>query len=267
MKFDDNSLKEILQSGSYVSVEDLKKAESYAKSHRGSLVDYLMTEGLITMDLLGQAVAEAFKVTYADLNTNQPTREQVLKIPEEFAKQYRAVLFSESQTSYTIATDNPVASGLKEALAQLFPAKKITLAYSLPDDIDASFIYYRKPLSTRFAKIIESKERVAPEIIEEIFEDALAFKSSDIHFEPQDKELAVRFRIDGVLQEAARFDKQYYENILNRIKVQSNLRIDQHFAAQDGSLRFRGKNQTIDMRVSVVPTLEGEKIVIRILAH
>ena len=112
-----------------------------------------------------------------------------------------------------------------------------------------------------------SQTRVAPEIIDEIVADALAFKASDIHFEPQEKEVVVRFRVDGVLHEAGRFAKEVYENILNRIKVQAHMRIDEHFSAQDGAIRFVKEKGTVDMRVSVIPTLDGEKVAIRLLAE
>ncbi|NTU69945.1 type II/IV secretion system protein, partial [bacterium] len=77
-----------------------------------------------------------------------------------------------------------------------------------------------------------------------------------------------RFRIDGVLQEAGRFPKEYYENILNRVKVEARLRIDEHYSAQDGAIRYtlKGKDDSVDVRISIVPTLDGEKIVLRLLA-
>lgn len=263
-----DNIKDILLKGNYVSAEDIKKAQAWAKTNKSTVKEYLLTQGLITKDILGQAMAEHFKVPYADLNTKSPSREQVLKIPQEIAATHRVVLFSDDETSMTIATDNPL--GAKPLLSQLharFPNKKISLAYSVSEDIDSCFIHYRKPLETRFSEIVASQTRVAPEIIEEIVADALAFKASDIHFEPQEKEVVVRFRVDGVLHEAGRFTKEVYENILNRIKVQAHLRIDEHFAAQDGAIRFVKETDTVDMRVSVIPTLDGEKITIRLLAQ
>ncbi|MEK9143006.1 MAG: ATPase, T2SS/T4P/T4SS family, partial [Patescibacteria group bacterium] len=250
-----DNIKDILLKGNYVSAEDIKKAQAWAKTNKSTVKEYLLTQGLITKDILGQAMAEHFKVPYADLNTKSPSREQVLKIPQEIAATHRVVLFSDDETSMTIATDNPL--GAKPLLSQLharFPNKKISLAYSVSEDIDSCFIHYRKPLETRFSEIVASQTRVAPEIIEEIVADALAFKASDIHFEPQEKEVVVRFRVDGVLHEAGRFTKEVYENILNRIKVQAHLRIDEHFAAQDGAIRFVKETDTVDMRVSVIPT-------------
>lgn len=266
-------IKDILVKGNYVSAEDIQKAADWAKTNKSSVDEYLLTQGVITKDILGQAWSEFYKVPYADLNTKIPAREQVLKIPENMATANRVVLFAETESGITITTDNPPrASMLQSQLNIIFPQKKIGFAYSVSEDIDACFIHYRKPLETRFSEIVSSQTRVAPEIIDEIVADALAFKASDIHFEPQEREVIVRFRVDGVLHEAGRFNKLVYENILNRIKVQAHLRIDEHFSAQDGAIRFiKGKDSSsikpVDMRISVIPTLDGEKITIRLLSE
>lgn len=262
---EDTELKKILLGGKYVTERDFAKAESDAKKNRYSVLAALFSEGIITKDLLGQAIAESFGVPYADLNSNQPAREQVLIIPEEIAKKFHVVLFEQADASVAVTTDMPMEAGLREALTPVFLNKKITLSYSLSEDISAAHIHYQKSLDTRFSKIVEKQGRVAPELLDEIFLDALAFHASDIHFELHVKDVVVRFRIDGVLHEAGRFPKEYYGNIVNRVKVMSSMRIDEHFAAQDGSLQFMHDEKTIDMRTSIAPTISGEKIVLRVL--
>lgn len=260
-------ISQILVDGDYVAAEEMQKAQKSAKDERLSLADYLLDTGMITKDLLGQAIAEHFGVAYADLNSDPPERETVLKIPEDIAYKHKAVLFKEGKEENVIATDNPGQPDLQASLATLFPLKKIKIAYSLTGDIESVFIHYRKTLETRFSGILAKKGKIAPEIIDEIIQDALLYRASDIHFEPQDKDVVIRFRIDGVLHEAGRIAKEYYPNILNRVKVQAQLRIDEHFSAQDGAIRFSKDNKTTDMRVSVMPTVNGEKIVIRVLSE
>jgi type II secretory ATPase GspE/PulE/Tfp pilus assembly ATPase PilB-like protein len=267
MKLDEKQLHNVLVKGNYVTEEDFDKAVAFAKKHRVAASEYFLTEGLLTKDLLGQALAESYQVPYADLNSYQPTKEWVQRIPEPVARAYHAIAFTESADTIVITTDNPQNAQLTAELAKIFPGKKLQLAYSLTEDIEAGFVHYRKPLETRFAKIIKEDVRVAPNLIVEIFEDALTVNASDIHFEPTAKDILVRFRVDGVLYDAGRFPKSFYENILNRVKVQAYLRIDEHFAAQDGSMRYERSSGRVDMRVSVVPTIDGEKIVIRVLAH
>lgn len=267
MRSNDTKIKSVLLSGNYVTEEDVQQAESAAISNRVSFVDALFSKGTLTKDLLGQAMAESFGVPYADLNSHPPTRESALALPIDMAQKFRAVLFSGSPGKYTVATDDPDQPGLKEAIESALPGNAISFSFSLSEDIDAVFsMYHRKTLETRFSKIIESDRRVAPEILREILSDALSFKASDIHFEPEEDSVLVRFRVDGVLQSAGRLPREYYATVLNRIKVESRLRIDEHFAAQDGSMRFEGDGVAADFRTSIIPTVNGEKTVLRALS-
>ncbi len=266
MKLDDKAIRELLLKEEYITEADISDAEVFTKEHHASFVDYLIQKNLISKGLLGQAIAESLRVPYADLKSAAPSPRQVQTIPEEIGKKYRIVLFEWDEKKITIATDAPEQDGLPLVVAQLYPGRTTSIAYALPEDIDAALVHYQKSLETRFSAIIEKHERIAPELLEEIFEDALAYNASDIHFEPRRADVLVRFRIDGVLREAGQIPKEHYENILNRIRVQSNLRIDDHFAAQDGSLRYERNGKVVDMRTSIVPTVEGEKVVLRVLA-
>lgn len=260
------TLGQILLEGSYVTKEEIEKAEQTAKDREMSLADYLIAEDILSKDILGQATAESLHLPYVDIGSHRPSKEQVLRIPEDVAMKYRVVLLKQSDTGVVIATDNPNYAESLGDLRKVFPAHKVTFEYAISDGIDAVLTFYRKTLNTRFSKIIEGQKHVAPEILEEIFEDALTYNASDIHFEPQGEQIIVRFRIDGVLQKAGDIPSIYYENILNRVKVQSQLRIDEHYRPQDGSLRYEAKDVAVDMRTSIVPTVLGEKIVLRVLA-
>lgn len=236
MKIPNENIKEILVAGSYISDEDIKRAEALVKAGGVTFVDALLRDGVVNNDIIGQAIAESYKVPYSDLNSAAITPDQIRKIPEEVAKRLRVVLFLDDEKEITVTTDNPTTEGIEKEMKTLFPGKKIQITYSLGEDIESMYVHYEKPLDTRFSKIIAESDRVAPEILEEIFDDAITYKASDIHFEPQPTLVLIRFRVDGVLHEAGRLPKEYYENVLNRIKVKSALRIDEHYAAQDGSL-------------------------------
>lgn len=165
------------------------------------------------------------------------------------------------------ATSRFSLTGAKKEDRQKY-AGAIQLIYAPKGVIDSLFVHYRKPLATRFQAIIDEQRKVAPEIIEEIFNDAIELRASDIHFEPQDKIVIVRFRVDGVMHEAGRIPKEYYEGVVNRIKIAANMKIDEHFAAQDGAIRYETPSgSTMDIRVSIVPVVDGEKIVLRLLSE
>jgi type IV pilus assembly protein PilB len=143
---------------------------------------------------------------------------------------------------------------------------KIVLVFSSQENINSALRHYRKPLATRFQSIIEQQGKVAPEILGEIIDEAIELRASDIHFEPQGDIVIVRFRVDGVLHEAGRIQKIHYEGVVNRVKIEANMRIDEHFGAQDGAIRHKTSNGPMDIRVNIVPIVDGEKIVMRLLA-
>jgi type IV pilus assembly protein PilB len=258
-----DKIKSLLLSEHYISEEDSAKAEAGA-ADSAAYIDYLIKAELLDRTLLGQALAEGYKLSFANLGVNQVDRDQVNKIPEEIAREQRVVVARADDTVVVLATDKPEGIDAKK-LKPLFPKHKLQLAYTLPEYISAAFELYEQPLSTRFSQIISTSMRVAPEIVDEILKDALNFRASDIHFEPRPDTVTIRFRVDGSLREAGTVPKEYYENMLNRIKVESGMRIDEHLTAQDGALQRVLGERRVDLRVSLVPTVEGEKVVMRVL--
>lgn len=263
---DESKLKEILISESYVSKEDMAKADAEAAAHQSKTIDVLLENKLISNETLDQAIAEYFDVPYTDTET-LPDKELVMKLPESFAKKYNAVLYKETDSSFSIATSDPKQDGILEAASKYLSKKKIIITYGRQEGINNALLYYRKTLSARLIEIIKTEQPAAPDLLKEIFLEALIDHASDIHFEPQEKDAVIRFRIDGLLHEAVKISKDNYDNILNLVKVQANVKIDDHFSAQDGSIRFEDQNNVVDMRVSIVPIVDGEKITLRLLSH
>lgn len=267
MQISNDKIREVLISKKYLTSDDIKKAEIASKKAKLSIIDYIKYEHLIPKDLLVEVVAEAMGVCCVNLNLKPPLPELVLAIPEGIARKYKLVVYKQDQKTVNIATDDPLDKERLELVKKIFPLKDIIFCFAFPQDIELCFINYRKALDTRFNKIIAKDVRIAPEIIEEIIEDALSFHASDIHFEPQEKQVLIRFRIDGLLHDAGDINKEYYESMLNRIKVQAHLRTDEHFAAQDGAIRYSKDATQADLRVSILPTVDGEKVVIRVLSE
>lgn len=259
-----DKIKSILVKGSYITEADSKAAEQ--TSHDSSeYVENLIRKELLNKRLLGQALAEGYKIPFVDLDASPVAKENLLLISEEIARRNRVVYVKSSDSVVAIATDKPESVDTKE-LQAIFPKKSIRLAYTLPEYIETAFNLYEQPLETRFSKIISAGERVAPEIVDEIIRDALTYRASDIHFEPQVDVVIVRFRVDGNLREAGKLPKENYENVLNRIKVEGGMRIDEHLTAQDGAIQRRTESFSADIRVSLVPTVQGEKVVMRVLS-
>jgi type II secretory ATPase GspE/PulE/Tfp pilus assembly ATPase PilB-like protein len=258
------TIKAILLKESYVSEADNAAAEKVAGGSSEAYIEYLIRQELLSKSLLGQSIAEAYQLAYVDLERTPPSQSEIKNIPEDLARANRVIYIKENTTTVGLVSDRPDKVDIK-ALVAVFPGKDIDLAYTLPEYITKALTLYQQALETRFTRIIEQGSRVAPEIVDEIIRDALTFRVSDIHLEPQADKVIIRFRIDGALREAGVLPKQYYENILNRIKVESGMRIDEHFLAQDGSIRYENDEVQADLRVSLVPTVAGEKIVMRVL--
>ncbi len=297
MQLNNQELGKILVAQSYLSEEELQDVLRDADERRIDLRLVLFERRLLTADLLENALCEYYKLPFYDLGGKPPSREAVAALPEEFARTHSCVVVEFTpKEKITVATADPLQDNLEAAvrlnvgqanmiqlpekgakakkgfwsktehLPDPFPGT-VTFCYAPKSAISNAFTLYHKPLATRFQAIIGEQKKVAPEILEEIFQDAMNLKASDIHFEPQETDVIVRFRVDGVMHEAGRLPKQFYEGIVNRIKIESNLRIDEHYAAQDGAIRYKSKAGTMDVRVSIIPIVDGEKVVMRLLSE
>lgn len=298
MHITNQELGKILLAQSYLNETELQDVLQEAESRRIELKTILFERRLLTSELLENALSEYYKLPFYDVIAKPPAREVISVLPEEFSRTWNAVAVAYTpEKNITVAVSDPAQEGLTEAIkanvghakyvltgAQAAKQKKsfwgkektaqvpkftgeVTLVYSPKGSINTAFGLYRKALATRFESIIKNQKKVAPEMLEEIFADAMGLKASDIHFEPQETDVIVRFRVDGVMHEAGRLPKAFYEGIVNRIKIEANLRIDEHYAAQDGAIRYKSKSGTMDVRVSIIPIVDGEKVVMRLLSE
>src|SRR3989344_4399119 len=268
MALTDQEILQILLRSKYITPDEAVAAQVKAAKSKTGILQRLYEQQLINKDLLGQAVSEFFKFPYFDLNSHPADPKLVKTLPEILAKKYELVLLANDGKNIILTTADPrLESEIQTEIRTLFPnVQNFKLYYSLTEDIQATFEYYKSSLEARFFDIYQQNVKIAPTILEEIYLDALANKASDIHFEPLKKEVVIRFRIDGILREVGRISRDLYTNILNKIKVESRLRIDQHFAAQDGAIRLEIQGRSIDLRVSIVPILDGQKVAIRLLS-
>lgn len=182
------------------------------------------------------------------------------------ARKYNAILYSEDTKSIRIATDNPEQPALLQFIKTIFPDKKISIDYSFLEDIKTAFVHY-EPLETKLSQLLGNFRSKTEDIVNEIFKEAVRQKVSDVHIEPHEKINLIRFRVDGILHTIAQINLEVHAMVLNRIKILSNLRIDEHKASQDGAMRLDLGEVAVDLRVSIIPTLEGEKAAIRVLSQ
>ena len=232
------------------------------------VVKELLRQKIITRDLIGQAISESYKISYYDLSNKEIPKENLSVLSADISQEYQIVYIGEENNKVHFTTAMPEKIDfLKESLAKYFPKKTIQLTYSLQEDISLILDTVKMPLEERFLEIMAQEDLGISDIFKEIVEEALKLMASDIHFEPLPNDITLRLRIDGKLNKVANISKEIYSNLLNRIKVLAHLRIDEHFAPQDGAIRFISLDKRIvDLRVSIVPILDGEKVAIRVLS-
>ncbi len=265
-RIDNQKLSEILLKEKYLNENALEKALPEAERRGVSLQTILVEGGFLTRDLLGQAIAEHYGVPYADLNSRPPEADLVNLLPEDVARGLEAVVFQKTP-KLVVATGDPEQSDLKKKLEAALKTKEFSLAFSLTEDIESAFVHYRKPLETRFAQLASSGVRMVADLLDTIFADAALLRASDVHIEPHEKQTLVRFRIDGVLHDAGHIPREYHDSLINRIKVLSKLRTDEHKEIQDGTIHWRLDGHNVEFRVSIAPIYDGEKAVLRVLAY
>ena len=268
---DDAQLGDILVEEHYVAAEDLARRPADV-----GLTSYLISEGLITKPLMGQAIAEHFGVKYLDLAKAKYDDALFAQLPEIVATSQRGVIVNRSAKGVRLALEDPANIEFISAVEKKI-GERVIAHYALPADIESALTRYKADIRASFQAIFnrlddgdvssEQRDMVVSDVVDLIVDAGHRNGTSDIHLEPDRKQVLVRFRIDGVLHDVLELEPVFYLSVLSRIKILSKMRTDQHRAAQDGKFRFTAEDKsTIDVRVSVVPTNNSENVVMRLLS-
>lgn len=242
-------------------------------AREGQEIDVFLSKKCgVTDDQIGQAIATARAWKFVSVSSLAIDPAVLNLIPEIAAKAYRAAAFELDLARKTmkIATTDP---GNTDTLATI--AKKSGYAvepfYCTPLAFERLIALYRSDLSAAVKRLIDEL-RAAPDkednivsLVNAFMEYAYDNRASDIHIEPQKRQVIVRFRIDGILHEVAAYGKDLHDKIISRLKIMSRLRTDEHGAPQDGRMLFSSGTISFDVRVSIVPVTDGENVVMRLL--
>ncbi len=276
MKLDQQTIVDILVKENYITSEDIAAAEQASAEHNTSKIDFLLQKNILTKDILGQAVAEHYQVRFVDVSKHKIDDAVFFTIPEIVARAQQVVGLSRTQEGVLVAMSDPGDMEMRQLLAKRYN-ETIIPVFALPEAIEAEFKRYAVDLQTQFGNIVQAmsadevdldaKNQKITEAVDVILEAGVRNNASDIHMNPQEKHVTVRFRIDGMLHDVLTIEKPLYEYLLSRIKILAKMRTDEHRTAQDGKFRFTDQQgQYIDVRVSVVPTTNQENIVMRLLS-
>ncbi len=289
MSVEDNQLYKFILDSGLVTRADLDAAKKETESSKKRLGDILVAQGKITADNLRRMYAYVLGIPFVDLKGKKVPFEVLSLIPEPIARTHNIIAFKKTDTTLEVAMLD-----VNDLSAIDFIKKKVQLKILARltdvDSVREALVQYQKSLKAEFGDIIQKEtesirmiseekgEAVSEEdlkkiaeglpvvrIVDTLVKHAILQNASDIHIEPMEEQVLVRYRIDGLLHDAMVLPRQAGASITARIKVLSNLKLDEKRLPQDGRFKVDVNNEKVSFRVSILPTYYGEKTVMRLL--
>ena len=283
------SFETILLDRSWVSAQDLEKARQRRKPGQ-EIADVLVDMGALEPQRLASALAQEYQLPFvAQIDEHGVAAELIAKIPINYAKKNRLLPLSADGDGITVAIADPAnydalddlhvlfskaiepvvapAGVIAQAINRAYDQATTTSAQDLMIDLDEERLdLVASELASEPRDLLEADD-AAPiiKLVNGLLSQAVKDRASDIHIEVFEQELVVRFRVDGMLYDVLSPPKRFHPAITSRVKVMSGLNIAEKRLPQDGRIRVRIAGRDIDIRVSVIPTAFGERIVLRLL--
>jgi type IV pilus assembly protein PilB len=266
-----------------LTVDQVKQAFEEQRLTGRRLGEIAVGHGWVTSSDLARGLADQFGLEYVDLSETEPDRDAATLLQKELAFRYQAVpvrFLADDLLLVSVAdpTDVSVADNLRLALGH-----NVRLAVSEPADLERTVKkLYRTQIEVEHqdgaeaekeAQLAAQREEIseaegetpAVKLVHTTLAQAIEDGASDIHFEPQEQDMVVRARIDGVTRQVATIPKQMQPAVVTRLKIMGHLDIAERRAPQDGRVSVRFGGQPLDLRIAVIPTTHGEQVVLRIL--
>lgn len=263
--------------------EDIKVKAASKGVSEDTIVESL---NIVPPNKLSEANAKLLGIPFIVLANTSFSPEALGHVPRAVAERFSLIpfAFDEKTQSLSVAMSNPVDLEAVTFVREKTGLNIRTYAASVDDVKKAIGDQYRQEIvgevgaalketeeantvrtvdTTQIAQII--KEAPIAKIVSTILEYAVTSRASDIHIEPQEERVRVRYRIDGILYDRLSLPKSVQEAVISRIKILSEMKIDEHRTPQDGRFNFKVEDKEVDLRISVLPTVFGEKIVMRLL--
>ena len=269
-----------------IDEDALAQAHQQQKNLGGSITGNLVKIGAVTEEGLLEFLADLYGTLPADLRTFEPDVNLTKLIPGEVASKFMALTIARSGRRLVVAMVNPAnlfaiddikfitgyevearvatESSLKRALDRAYDSAGTMADVMKGMEEDLSVIEEEEASESEYS-VASAEEAPIVKLVNSLIADAVRKNASDIHIEPFEKQVRVRFRIDGVLHEMMAPPFKFKAAIISRLKIMAELDIAERRLPQDGRIKIKVLNRTIDLRVSSLPTIFGEKIVMRIL--
>jgi len=270
-------LKKILEKSNIMPPQEFEKFIKEAQKNNKNLEAYLIEKKIITSSALYENAANYFKVPFINLKDEVIRKDILFNIPEPIASTHQIIAFAADDKEIKIATLDPENIEIFE-----FIRKKTNLEPKIylttPESLNETLKQYHKSLKAEFKELADNNLNASDEdlkklaenlpivrIVDTLLEYAIFEGASDIHIEPEEKDVIARYRIDGILRTVMTLPKNVQPGIIARIKILANLKVDEHRLPQDGRFKINVKENKVSFRVSIIPIFDGEKIVMRLL--
>lgn len=270
----------LLVSEGLVSADVLAAAEKQSTDETKPLIALLTEQGVVDDELLTHAIAQVSGVPYVNLSSTLIDQSVLSLLPEDIAERFMAVPLAEVQNRLAVAMIDAnnvqavdyLASRIERPL-KVFMASEAGVRHVLDQyrtdlsSVDAAAEASEeesKDASNSSVKTIVQDSPIS-KALSTILEYAVKTRASDIHIEPLEKALKIRCRVDGVLREIMQLPKSIEPALVSRIKILSNLKIDEHRIPQDGQFAVNVSGKEVDLRIAISPVVWGEQVVIRLL--
>ncbi len=284
MRISDSLVEQLLRDAEKVTEDQIKDLREQEKTEKKPLQDIVVRNGIINEKDLTKLYASEIDIPFVELNAKEIPREVLKLIPERIARQYKVILFGvdDNGTKLLAMEDPDDVQALSFLQKQLGTDLKVHVTTA--STINGALDQYRGNASSELTKVLSPEETTEEDVdpideadlaedspiaqtINLIIEYAIKSGASDIHLEPRDGHVVVRYRIDGILKEANKLPKKVHSALVSRIKILSNLKIDERRVPQDGRFKIQVGEGVFALRVSTLPITEGEKVVMRILSE
>lgn len=275
MLITDKQLKALIVNTGITDEKGYEKIEKYAQNADISVNDALVERDVISDENLGLLIADYLKFPFVVLTKKNIPSEVFHIIPEKLARKQKIIPFEQGTNGVKLAMADPSNKEVQETISKKIGMPVIPYL-ATEQDIYNTLRIYRKNLQASFdamlkkelgagIDILASRNIPIAKLVDLLINYAYQDKASDIHIEPEEKYSLVRLRIDGILQDVLFLPKNLHDQIVTRIKILSRLRTDEHQSPQDGKMRIVLDKEEIDVRVSILPIADGEKVVLRLL--
>ncbi len=278
----ESTIEDILFKQGFLTSDQLSGVKLESINSGSSVEKILKDRNIVSADKIIAAKAQILNVPFVKLEGKAIAADVLNLVPEPAARRYTIIPFEKKGDELWVAMADPLDIQITQFIEKKANLRVKSFLAQSEDILRAISDQYSQNLTSEVTSALKEVDSVKPReeaqtgpeilreapvsnIIDQLLEYAIKSRASDVHIEPQEEHTRVRYRIDGILQEKILLPKGVHEALVSRIKILSVLKIDERRLPQDGRFTFTYDKNVVDLRVSTVPTVYGEKVVLRLL--